>query len=337
MKSVGIFHSLPISDSMALVERDIPEPKPGDMDLLVRVEAISVNPADYRVRQRKANDGAYQVLGWDIAGTVIEVGPGVSGFSRGDAVFYAGDLTRPGDNSELHVVDERIVARRPVTLSAAAAAALPLTALTAWEALFERLGLSMVSAGRAKTLLIVGGAGGVGSVAIQLARLVPGLTVIATASRPESVAWCERLGAHAVIDHFDDMGAQIAARGLNAPDLILLTNSPDRHYSSLAELIAPQGVICSIVPFDTAPDLNLIMRKSVTFVWEFMFTRPMFQTSDMGEQGRILTLVADLVEAGQLVSTEAENLGLINAENLRTAHARLEQGRTIGKLVLAGF
>ena len=337
MKSVGIFHSLPIGDATALVERDIPEPKPGDMDLLVRVEAISVNPADYRVRQRKADDGAYQVLGWDVAGTVIEVGPGISGFSRGDAVFYAGDLMRPGGNSELHVVDGRIVARRPETLSAAAAAALPLTALTAWEALFERLGLSMASTGRTKTLLIVGGAGGVGSVAIQLARLVPGLKVIATASRPESVAWCERLGAHAVIDHFNDMGAQIAVRGLSPPDLILLTNSPDRHYPSLAELIVPQGAICSIVPFDTAPDLNLIMRKSVTFVWEFMFTRPMFQTSDMGEQGRILALVADLVEAGQLVSTEAENLGLINAENLRTAHARLEQGRTIGKLVLAGF
>lgn len=337
MKSTGILRNLPLDHPELLIDRDIPEPLPGENDLLVRVEAVSVNPADYRVRMRKADDGVYQVLGWDAAGTVVEVGAKCSGFSVGDAVFYAGDLTRPGANSEFHAVDARIVGHRPRTLTAEAAAALPLTALTAWEALFEKLGLHIETPATGRTLLIVGGAGGVGSVAIQLARLVPGLTVIATASRPQSRAWCERLGAHAVIDHFADMPAQIAASGLNSPDLILLANDPDSHYPMLTELIAAQGTICLIVPFDNPPDLNLIMRKSVAFAWEFMFTRSMFQTSDMAMQGRILDHIAVLVDAGSLLSTEAENLGPINAANLRRAHARLEQGRTIGKLVLAGF
>lgn len=337
MKSTGILRNLPFDHPEALIDRNIPEPRPGENDLLVSVEAVSVNPADYRVRKRKADDGVYQVLGWDAAGTVLEVGSKVSGFSVGDAVFYAGDLTRPGANSERHAVDARIVGHRPRRLTAAAAAALPLTALTAWEALFEKLGLSIETPATGRTLLIVGGAGGVGSVAIQLARLVPGLTVIATASRPESRAWCERLGAHAIIDHFADMPAQIAVSGLDSPGSILLTNDPDRHYPVLAELITAQGILCSIVPFDTPPDLNLIMRKSAAFVWEFMFTRAMFQTADIAMQGRILDRIAGLVDTGKLISTEAENLGPINAANLRNAHARLKQGRTIGKLVLAGF
>ncbi len=337
MKSIGILKSLPSEHPEALIARDIPEPRPGENDLLVRVEAVSVNPADYRVRKRKADDGVYQVLGWDVAGTVVEVGSQVSGFSVGDAVFYAGDLTRPGANSERHVVDARIVGHRPRTLTAAAAAALPLTALTAWEALFEKLGLSINVPATERSLLIVGGAGGVGSMAIQLARLVPGLTVIATASRPESRAWCERLGAHAIIDHFGDMPVQIAEKGLDGPDLILLTNDPDRHYPVLAEMIAAQGTLCSIVPFENPPDLNLIMRKSASFAWEFMFTRSMFQTADMATQGWILNRIAELVDTGRLVSTDMEGIGPITADNLRHAHARLEQGRTIGKLVLAGF
>ncbi|MBV7522557.1 zinc-binding dehydrogenase [Ensifer sp. ENS12] len=225
----------------------------------------------------------------------------------------------------------------PTSLSASSAAALPLTALTAWEALFERLGLSIEGEPTDRTLLIVGAAGGVGSISIQLARLVPGLTVIATASRPQSRAWCERLGAHGVVDHFADMADQIATLGFRAPDLILLLNDPDRHYPALAEMLAPQGTICSIVPFDRPPDMNLLMRKSAGFVWEFMFTRPMFHTPDMEAQGRILNRIASLVGNGRLISTEAANLGPINAANLRDAHARLEQGRTIGKLVLAGF
>ncbi len=336
MKAIGTIRALPIDDSNALIERDIAMPVVDATDLLVRVEAIAVNPADYRVRQRKANDGVFAVLGWDIAGEVVETGVSVTGFAPGDKVFYAGDLNRAGGNSEFHAVDARIVGHR-LRLSASAAAALPLTSLTAWEALFERLGLAPGASADGRTLLIVGGAGGVGSIAIQLARLVPDLTVIATASRPESRAWCEQLGAHAVVDHFGDMKADIAALGFADPDLVLLLNDPDRHYPALAELLAPQGTICSVVPFNQPPDLNLIMRKSAGFVWEFMFTRPMFHTKDMAKQGEILNRIVALIDDGQIVSTQKEILGPIDAATLRTAHAQLEQGHTIGKLVLAGF
>ncbi|QRM33132.1 zinc-binding alcohol dehydrogenase family protein [Microvirga sp. VF16] len=337
MKSIGLFKSLPIKDPNSLIDRDLPEPTPGDADLLVRVAAIAVNPADCRVRRHKADDGQFAVLGWDVAGEVIKVGRTASGFSAGDAVYYAGDLTRPGGNSEFQAVHAAIVGHRPKSITPAEAAALPLTALTAWEALFERLGLSLTGLAGDRTLLIVGAAGGVGSMAIQLARLVPGLTVVATASRPQSRAWCERLGAHAVIDHFGDMAAQLTALGRPAPELILLLNDPDRHYPVLAEVLAPQGRICSVVPFDHPPDINLIMRKSAGFMWEFMFTRPMFATADRARQGAILNAIAAMIDDGRLVSTATETLGLINAANLRVAHARLESGRTLGKLVLSGF
>lgn len=337
MKSVGQFRALPIEDPLSLVDRDIPTPIAGENDLLVRVEAVSVNPADFRVRMRKADDGQFSVLGWDVAGEVIEVGQAVSGFSIGDAVFYAGNLDRPGANSEYHVVDAAIVGHRPKSLDAAAAAALPLTALTAWEALFERFGLRMEGPPTDRSLLIVGGAGGVGSIAIQLARLVPGLNVIATASRPESRAWCEKLGAHAVINHFGSMEGELAALGRQPPDFVLLLNDPDRHYSAIAQMLAPQGAICCIVPFAEPVDMNMLQRKSASFLWEFMFTRPMFNTPDKAEQGRILNHIATLIDEGRLVSTTAETLGSINAVNLRNAHARLESGRTVGKLVLAGF
>lgn len=337
MKSVGQFRALPIEDPLSLVDQDIPTPIAGENDLLVRVEAVSVNPADFRVRMRKADDGQFAVLGWDVAGEVIEVGQAVSGFSVGDAVFYAGNLDRPGANSEYHVVDAAIVGHRPKSLDAAEAAALPLTALTAWEALFERFGLRMEGPPTDRSLLIVGGAGGVGSIAIQLARLVPGLNVIATASRPESRAWCEKLGAHAVVNHFGNMEAELAASGRQPPDFVLLLNDPDRHYPAIAQMLAPQGAICCIVPFAEPVDMNMLQRKSASFLWEFMFTRPMFDTPDKAAQGRILGQVASLIDEGRLVSTTAETLGSINAVNLRNAHARLESGRTVGKLVLAGF
>lgn len=337
MKSVGVLKALSIEDPESLIERDIPEPVPGAGDLLVRVQAVSVNPADYRQRRRKQDDGRFEVLGWDVAGEVVGLGADVAGFAVGDAVYYAGDLSRPGANSELHVVDAAIVGHRPKSLSPESAAALPLTALTAWEALIDRMGLSLQAPAGTHTLLIVGGAGGVGSMAILLARQVPGLTVVATASRPESRAWCEELGAHAVIDHFGDMGAQLKALGLAAPDLILLLNDPDRHYPALAELIAPQGKLCCIVPFAASPDLNLLMRKSVSFLWEFMFTRSLFSTGDRARQGAILDSVAAMVDGGQLVSTASEVLGPIAAATLRAAHRQLESGRTVGKLVLSGF
>lgn len=337
MKSFGIFKALPPDDPLSLVERDIPIPVATSTDLLVRVEAISVNPADVRMRRRKAEDGAFTVLGWDVCGRVAEVGREVAGFSVGDAVYYAGDLNRPGAKSEFHAVQAAVVGHSPRSIASDAAAALPLTALTAWEALFDRLGLSPEAPAIARTLLIVGGAGGVGSMAIQLARLVPGLTIVATASRPQSRAWCRRLGADAVIDHFADMRAQLTALGRPAPELILLLNDPDRHYPALAEILAPQGRICSIVPFERPPDMNLLMRKSAGFLWEFLFTRPMFATADSARQGDILARVATLIDAGRLISTATETLGPITADNLRTAHARLEGGHTLGKLVLAGF
>ncbi|WP_186260504.1 zinc-binding alcohol dehydrogenase family protein [Burkholderia gladioli] len=337
MKAVGQFRALPIEDPESLVDREIAMPAPRDSDLLVRVEAISVNPFDVHTRKRKPDDGVFSVLGWDVAGEVVEVGANVSSFSVGDAVFYAGDKSRPGANSEYHVVDAALVGHRPKTLDATRAAALPLTTLTAWESLYEGLGLRIDGGHVNKSLLIVGGAGGVGSMAIQLARLVPGLDVVATASRPQSQAWCKDLGAHAVIDHFSDMRAQMETLGRRAPDLILILNNPDHHYAALADLIAPQGRMCSIVPFAAAPNLNQIQPKSVSFHWESVFTRPVFDTPDKKLHGEILNEVAVMIDDGHLISTAGEALGYINAQNLRLAHAHLEQGQTIGKIVLAGF
>lgn len=338
MKAVGTYKAFPVDHPEALVDQEIPVPVPGALDLLIRVEAISVNPADYRVRSRKADDGQFAILGWDVAGTVAATGPNVAPeFKPGDAVYYAGDLTRPGANSEFHAVDSRIVGHRPRQLSASEAAAIPLTALTAWEALFDRMRFSRTEPNRLQTLLIVGGAGGTGSMAIQLAKLVPGIRVIATASRPESRAWCQNLGAHDVIDHFGDMREQLASLGLPHVDAILVLNDPDRHFPALAEILAPQGTLCSIVPFKETPDINSLMRKSATFVWEFMFTRSMFGTSDIGAQRDILNTVARLVDAGQIKSVATQDLGTVTAENLRAAHSRLESERTIGKLTLTGF
>ncbi|WP_231583052.1 zinc-binding alcohol dehydrogenase family protein [Yersinia aldovae] len=337
MKSIGVVKAAPIEDPESLIDRDIPLPSPGPNDLLVRVHAISVNPADYRMRQRKEDDGQFVVLGWDVAGEVVASGKNVTAFVAGDKVYYAGDLTRPGANSEYHVVDEAIVGHAPISVDLICAAALPLTTLTAWEALFDRMGLSPEKPENGKTLLIVGGAGGVGSMAIQLARLVPGLQVIATASRPESRDWCEKLGAHAVINHFGDMAEQLAVQNLSAPDLILLLNDPDRHYPALADMLAPQGKLCCIVPFKQDPNLNLLMRKSASFLWEFMFTRAMFSTADKSTQGVILNSVAAMIDNGRLISTATQNIGAINAANLRAAHLQLESGRTIGKLLLSGF
>ncbi|EME5141347.1 zinc-binding alcohol dehydrogenase family protein [Pseudomonas aeruginosa] len=337
MKAIGLYSALPIEDAQALIEQDVPRPSIGDEDLLVRVEAISVNPVDWRVRKRKVDDGQFQVLGWDVAGEVVEVGALVKGFDVGDSVYYAGDLTRPGANSEFHAVDAAIVGHRPASLSAAEAAALPLTVLTAWEALFEGLGIPFDGTRVERTLLIVGGAGGVGSIAIQLACLVPGLTVIATASRQESQDWCKTLGAHAVIDHFSDMATQLQTLGKDSPDFVLLINAPDHHWSMVTELLAPQGAICSIVSFDHAVDFNPIMLKSARFSWEFMFTRSMFNTNDKTRQREILDHTATLIDEGKLRSTVTQSLGTINAANLRKAHAQLESGRMIGKLVLSGF
>jgi zinc-binding alcohol dehydrogenase family protein len=272
----------------------------------------------------------------DAAGAIEAMGDAVTQFKSGDEVYYAGDITRPGSNAEFQLVDERIVGRKPRALSFAEAAALPLTTITAWEALFERLGIDRKGGNRDQSLLIIGGAGGVGSIAIQLAKLA-GLTVIATASRPETVQWVLDLGADKVIDHRQPIPGQLRALGHREVDFIANFSNTDAYWDVMAEIIRPQGRIVSIVENAKPLDLNLLKSKSVTFVWEFMFTRSMYQTPDIGVQGQLLSEVAALIEAGKLRTTLTETLSPINAENLRAAHAKAESGRAVGKLVLSNW
>ncbi|AOY01475.1 zinc-binding alcohol dehydrogenase family protein [Jeongeupia sp. USM3] len=338
MKAVALDRYLPITDADALLDVDLPKPVATGRDLLVKIEAIAVNPVDTKVRAPKDKvEASPRVLGWDAAGVVEAVGPDVTLFSVGDPVYYAGDITRPGCNAEYQLVDERIAAVRPATLNAADAAALPLTVITAWEALFDRLGVGRNGEDKGRTALIIGGAGGVGSIAIQLAKALVGLTVIATASRPESRDWVTALGADATVDHRGDIAAQLRALGHDTVDFILCFNDTDQHFATMAQVIAPQGRIVSIVENATLLDLNLLKSKSATFVWEFMFTRAMYQTPDMIKQHELLAEVAKLVDAGTLRTTVGAHYGAISAANLRRAHATLEAGQTIGKIVLAGF
>ncbi|AJP57328.1 NADPH:quinone reductase [Pandoraea vervacti] len=338
MKAIGLTRYLPIDDPKSLEDIELPTPTPAGHDLLIKVEAISVNPVDTKVRAPKDKvESQPRVLGWDAAGTVAAVGPDVTLFKVGDPVYYAGSITRPGANSEFHLVDERITGHMPTSLDFVNAAALPLTTITAWEALFDRLGIAPDGRDEGKSILIVGGAGGVGSIAIQLARRLARLTIVATASRPESTDWCRQLGAQHVIDHYQDMPTQLKALGLPQVDFVLCLNDTDTHFPAMADAVAPQGKICSIVENAGPLEVGLLKSKSATFVWEFMFTRAMYETPDMIAQHRLLTEVARLVDAGTLRTTVGEVIGPINAVNLRRAHAQLEGGRTIGKLVLAGF
>ncbi|MEF3066982.1 zinc-binding alcohol dehydrogenase family protein [Pandoraea apista] len=338
MKAIGLTRYLPIDAPKSLEDIELPTPSPAGRDLLVKVEAISVNPVDTKVRAPKDKvEDTPRVLGWDAAGTVAAVGPDVTLFKVGDPVYYAGSITRPGANSEFHLVDERIVGHMPASLDFVSAAALPLTTITAWEALFDRLGIAPDGGDEGKSILIVGGAGGVGSIAIQLARRLAKLTIVASASRPESADWCRQLGAQHVIDHYQDIPAQLKAVGIPQVDFVLCLNDTDAHFPAMAEAVAPQGKICSIVENAKPLEVGLLKSKSATFVWEFMFTRAMYETPDMIAQHKLLTEVARLVDAGTLRTTLGEVIGPINAVNLRRAHAQLEGGRTIGKLVLAGF
>lgn len=338
MKAVGLYRYLPIDQAESLIDVDIPKPEVTGRDLLVKVEAISVNPVDTKVRAPKDKvEEAPRILGWDAAGTVAAVGPDVTLFKVGDPVFYAGSITRPGANSEFHLVDERIVGRKPASLDFTHAAALPLTAITAWEALFDRLGVSPQGADEGRTVLIFGGAGGVGSIGIQLAKQLAKLKVVATASRPESAKWARELGADHIVDHFGDVPAQLKAVGIEQVDYVLMFNDTDRNFPVAAEVIAPQGGLCTIVENARPLPVELLKAKSAAFHWEFMFTRSMFATPDMIEQHKLLTEVARLIDAGILRSTVGENFGTINAANLRRAHQLLEEGRAVGKLVLTGF
>ncbi len=337
MKAVAYRTPGPLDRTDSLEDVELETPVPTGRDLLVEVQAISVNPVDTKVRRSVAPDpGPWKVLGWDVAGTVAAVGPDVQGFKVGDRVFYAGDLTRPGANSARHLVDARIVGPMPSTLTPTEAAALPLTAITAWEMLFDRLGVSRPVPGAAPAILIIGGAGGVGSIAIQLVRALTDLTVIATASRPETRAWVQELGAHHVIDHSRPLAAQVEALGLGAPAFVFSTTETGGHLDEIAALIAPQGRFGLI---DDPDELSIkgFKRKSVSVHWEFMFTRSMFATADIAEQGRLLTEVARLVDDGQLRTTVTDVLRPISAATLKQAHRVLESGKARGKIVLEGF
>jgi zinc-binding alcohol dehydrogenase family protein len=337
MKAVGYKQAGSIDRPDSLNDIELPVPLASGRDLLVEVAAVSVNPVDTKIRKGVSPDGnAWKVLGWDAVGRVAAVGEQVRGFKPGDAVYYAGSILRPGSNAQFHLVDERIVGHKPRGLSDAQAAALPLTAITAWEMLFDRLDVTKPVPGAANAIVIVGGAGGVGSIAIQLTRALTGVKVIATASRPETREWVKALGAQHVIDHSMPLAAQLKALGLGAPAFVFSTTQTDRHLAEIVELIAPQGRFGLI---DDPETLNVVpfKRKAVSIHWELMFTRPIFQTSDMDAQGRLLNDVARLVEEGRVRSTIAENLGPITAANLKTAHALIESGKAKGKIVLAGW
>jgi NADPH2:quinone reductase len=337
MRAIAYTTPQPISADTALIDVDLPEPVPQGRDLLVEVRAISVNPVDTKIRAGVAPEpGQMKVLGWDAAGIVKAVGPGTKLFKPGDAVFYAGAIDRPGANAEFHLVDERIVGPKPETLDFAAAAALPLTAITAWEALFDRLKVNDPVPGAKNAIVIIGGAGGVGSIAIQLARTLTNLTVIATASRPETKAWVMDLGAHHVLDHSQPLAKQIDQLALGAPAFVFSTTNTADHLADIVEMLAPQGRFALIDDPKTL-DIMPFKRKSLSVHWELMFTRSLFKTSDMEEQHKLLSEVSRLVDSGRIRSTLTETFGTINAENLKKAHAQIESGRTKGKIVLAGF
>lgn len=338
MKAVGLLRYLPIDDPQSLLDVELPKPEPGGRDLLVEVKAISVNPVDTKQRAPKDQvETAPKVLGWDVAGVVKGTGKAVTLFKPGDEVYYAGSIVRPGGNSEFHLVDERIVGRKPKNLGFAEAAALPLTTITAWEAMFDRMGISKTGRNAGRSLLVIGGAGGVGSVAIQLAKKLARLKVIATASRVQSTKWVTELGADAFVDHAKDLAPQLKSAGTPEVDYILCCNSTDQHFPQFASIIAPQGKICTIVRTMKPVDLAPLMTKSATFAWELMFTRSTHQTPDMIGQHELLNETAALVEAGAIRTTLTTNLGKINAANLRRAHKMLEEGHTVGKIVLEGF
>ena len=337
MKAVGYQQPGAIDRADALIDIEIARPVPTGRDLLVEVQAIAVNPVDTKVRRSAAPpEGEYKVLGYDAVGIVRETGPDATLFRPGDAVWYAGAIDRAGSNAEFQLVDERLVGRKPASLSPADAAALPLTGITAWELLFDRLKVPLAGEGRPGTLLIVGAAGGVGSILIQLARQRTGLTVVGTASRPESRAWALALGAHHVIDHRQPFAPQIDALGVPPVDYAISLTHTDQHFAQLVDALAPQGKLALID--DPEPiDVRLMKRKSLSLHWELMFTRSLFHTDDMDAQHRLLNAIADLVDQGAIRSTVQAKLGPICAANLRQAHALLESGTAVGKIVLEGF
>lgn len=338
MKAIGLYQHLPIDDQNSLLDLEIEKPVPGSRDLLVHVKAISINPVDVKVRASNTPPEQQPlILGWDAAGIVEEVGDQCTLFSPGDEVYYAGSINRPGSNSEFHLVDERIVGRKPHSLDFAQAAALPLTTITAWEGLFDRLGIPMPSEqNKGKTILIIGASGGVGSIATQIAHWA-GLTVIGTASRPQTIQWAKEHGADFTINHHQPFIPQLEKLGFPFVDYIFCLNNTDQHWDNMVKTIAPQGKICSIVEAEDPLNLTDLQAKSATFVWEFMFTRSLFQTPDMIVQHQLLDKVAALIDAGTFQTTLTERLSPINANNLRAAHRKIERGDMIGKIVIEDF
>ncbi|MBT9494068.1 MAG: zinc-binding alcohol dehydrogenase family protein [Paucibacter sp.] len=338
MKAVGYQSPQAISQPDSLIDITLPAPVAAGRDLLVEVRAVSVNPVDTKVRKSAApaEGQAYKVLGWDASGIVKAVGPEVTLFKPGDRVWYAGSIARQGSNSELQLVDERIVGHAPKSLDFAQAAALPLTAITAWELLFDRFGIAPGKQPNPKSLLIIGAAGGVGSIMTQLARRLTGLTVIGSASRPETQAWVKDLGAHHVIDHGRPIAEELKRIGFPTVDYIASLTHTDAHFEQIVEAIAPQGKV-GLIDDPLSLDVTKLKRKAVSLHWELMFTRSLFGTDDLIAQHRLLNEVAELVDAGLLRTTLAERLGSINAANLKRAHALLESGTTVGKVVLENW
>ena len=337
MKAVAYQQSHPIEHPESLLDVDLPEPKATGHDLLVEVRAVSVNPVDAKMRTRvQPAPGEWQVLGWDAAGVVHAVGSEVSRFRPGDRVWYAGSIARAGSNAELQLVDQRIVGKMPESLDFEAAAALPLTSITAWEMLFERLRLARGDGAQGQSLLIIGAGGGVGSIMTQLARRLTAATVVGTASRPETEAWLAELGAHHVIDHRRNLSAELDRVGVGAVSHVVSLTHTDQHFPAIVEAIAPQGKF-GLIDDPEPIDVRELKRKSVSLHWELMFTRSLFETADMDEQGQILDEVAAMVDKGLLKSTLGEHYGAINAANLKRAHALLESGKSRGKIVLEGF
>lgn len=334
MKAIGFRTSLPITDENSFITFETAKPLAKDRNLLVKIAAIAVNPVDFKVRQNSAKDKVLEtpkIIGWDAVGTVEAIGDQVSLFKVGDEVYYAGDINKDGSNAEYQLIDERIVGKKPTTLSMAEAAAMPLTVLTAWEILFDRLRINEKDKG--KTLLIIGGAGGVGSIAIQLAKKIAGLTVIATASRPETIAWCKAQGADHVVNH-KELLSEVREAGFQYVDFILDFVDANFYWDQMTELIKPQGHIASITGSAEPVALNKLKSKSVSFSWELMFTRSNFETDDMIEQHHILNKVADLLDQGVLKTTLKETLIGLSADNLKKAHQQLENGTTIGKIAI---
>lgn len=340
MKAISFRQHLPIEHPESLIDVIVDKPKPGPRDLLVQMQAISVNPVDTKIRKGSGPaqpSGDLKILGWDAAGVVVEVGSDVTLFAPGDEVYYAGSVDRPGSYAEFQVVDERIVGKKPASLDFANAAALPLTTITAWEMLFDRLPLRKDKSSTQGSLLIIGGAGGVGSIATQLAQRLTGLTIIASASRPETIDWCREMGAHHVIDHRQPLAAQVKKIVPDGVKYVLALTKTEDHFDEIIEAMAPEGAMVLIENLARPVDINKLKPKSLSLHWEFMFGRPRFQTENMKEQGCLLNEVARLIDAGLIRSTARTNLGSINAVNLKQAHALVESGKAIGKVVLAGF